>query len=114
MARGSRQGLGGGWWGGWAVAVGVVAVRLVTRRCGVAGDTEFPVPGGLAPAVRFWTDVFTKHGRRDVIIHDRIAPGVVYGVVTDVDGDDDPRVAAAVQAVLDRLVFEALRCPGAR
>jgi membrane-bound lytic murein transglycosylase D len=45
----------------------------------LAGD--FPTPAALAPAVRFWVDVFTRYTYDQAVIHDRLEPWVVYQVV---------------------------------
>jgi len=95
------------WWGGgvgrFRGRVVLVAVMLcgVVRAAGAAD--EFPVPEPLAPAVRFWVDVFTRWSCRDVVLHDRFDPGRVYEVVR-ADGPDAPAVVAArVQAIAERL-----------
>jgi membrane-bound lytic murein transglycosylase D len=53
--------------------------------------------------VRFWAATFTQYGRRDVVIHDRVQPGLVYDVVRDVASSDDPRVQAAIGVAVARL-----------
>jgi membrane-bound lytic murein transglycosylase D len=103
MAVLARRGLGGWCWGGWALRA-VLFLVVMTPRVGVARDKDFPIPDGLEPAVRFWVDSFARHGRRDVLIHDRLEAGVVYDVVRDVD-DDDARVERRVRAVVDWLRF---------
>jgi membrane-bound lytic murein transglycosylase D len=80
----------------------------LTPRVGVADDA-FPEPAALAPAVRFWSATFTQYGHRDVVIHDRLTLGLVYEVVRDVGGDDDPRVRAAVARAVERLDLAARR-----
>jgi hypothetical protein len=75
----------------------------MTPRVGCAGDGQFPEPDGLAPAVRFWSATFTQYQNRDVIIHDRIQPGLVYEVVRDVGPDDDVRVQTAIQNAVARV-----------
>ena len=101
MATHTRRGLGLWWWWSWACAA-ALSVSM-TPRVGVASDDQFPEPEALAPAVRFWAATFTQYGRRDVVIHDRVQPGLVYEVVRDVASDDDPRVQAGIQAAVDRL-----------
>jgi len=101
MAIDSRRGLGGWWWWGWASAAALLV--MMTPCVGVANDTQFPEPESLAPAVRFWASTFTQYGCRDVIVHDRIEPGLVYDVIRDVGPGDDARVQAAIQAAVDRL-----------
>jgi membrane-bound lytic murein transglycosylase D len=68
----------------------------------------FPIPEQLAPAARFWIDVFTRYSQRDYIIHDRIEPGHVYDVVTTTGAGDEELVAARVRAVVDRLALTDL------
>lgn len=101
MAIASRRGLGRWLWWGWAGAAALLV--LMTPRVGVANDSQFPEPESLAPAVRFWAATFTQYGWRDVVVHDRIEPGLVYTVVRDVGPGDDVRVQAAVQAAVDRV-----------
>jgi membrane-bound lytic murein transglycosylase D len=110
MAIISRRGLGGWWWRGWAGAAAFLAVSM-TPRVGVATEIQFPEPEALAPAVRFWAATFTQYGSRDVVIHDRLQPGLIYDVVRDVGSDDDPRVQAGIQAAVDRLERAARREP---
>jgi len=101
MAIDSRRGLGGWWWWGWAGAAALLV--MMTPCVGVANDTQFPEPESLAPAVRFWAATFAQYGCRDVIVHDRLEPGLVYDVVRDVGPNDDARVQASIQAALERV-----------
>jgi membrane-bound lytic murein transglycosylase D len=41
----------------------------------------FPTPKGLEAAQKFWLDIFTKHGRDQVVIHDADHLDVVYEVI---------------------------------
>src|SRR4030095_11060543 len=100
MAIDFRRSLGRWWWWSWAAAA-FIAVGL-TPRVGVADP--FPEPAELAPAVRFWSATFTQYGHRDVVIHDRVTLGLVYEVVSDVSGEDDPRVRAAVGRAVEGLL----------
>jgi membrane-bound lytic murein transglycosylase D len=75
----------------------------MTPRVGVASQDSFPEPEALAPAVRFWAATFTQYGVRDVIIHDRVQPGLVYEVVRDVGPNDEARVQVGIQAAVARL-----------
>jgi membrane-bound lytic murein transglycosylase D len=99
MARRFRRGLG--WWLGGGL-VTVVCIAL-TPRVGGATDSLFPTPEGLEPAVRFWVDTFTRYEHDDVVIHDRVEPGLVFDVVHRVSSDDDPRVRERVDAVVEWL-----------
>ena len=102
MANDFRRGLGGWWWSGWAIGAALIVVSM-TPGPGVAADSSFPEPEALSPAVRFWAATFTQYGRRDIVIHDRVQPGLVYDVVRDVASPDDPRVQASIQSALSRL-----------
>jgi membrane-bound lytic murein transglycosylase D len=105
MARRFRRGLG--WWlGGGLLAIVCIAL---TPRVGHASDAIFPTPDGLEPAVRFWLDTFTRWDHDDVVIHDRVEPGMVYDVVHGVADDDDPRVRARVSAVVEWLQLTTQR-----
>lgn len=111
MAIRSRRGLGW-WWRGWAVAAALFMTSM-TPRVGVASEDRFPEPPELSAAVRFWAATFTQYGQRDVVIHDRVVPGLVYDVVHDVGSTDDPRVQASIQAAVERLERAASRGPEA-
>ena len=113
MAWFTRRGLGGCWWGGGAAAVASLVV-ILTPRVGVANEsTVFTTPPGMAPAVRFWVDAFTRYGRNDVAIVDRVEPGVVYEVVRDVAPGDARLVRERLAAVADLLTAAAVRRPDA-
>jgi peptidoglycan lytic transglycosylase D len=103
-----------GWWGGgesWRrfarAALGGALLLFAARQSRADAGPDFPVPAGLAPAVRFWVDVFTRYGQDDAIIHDRVQPWVVYQVVPSRGADADV-VARALEA---RLVLAALVPP---
>jgi len=53
---------------------------------------EFPTPAGLAPAVRFWVDIFTRYTGEQAVIHDRLEPWIVYQVVSGAADDVAARV----------------------
>jgi membrane-bound lytic murein transglycosylase D len=59
------------------------------------------MPGPLAPAVRFWTEVFTRYSREELIVHDRLEPERVYAVLSGREYEDPAAVAARVQALAD-------------
>lgn len=109
MATRSRRGRGRWLWWGGAVTLGSMLVSL-TPRVGVASTGPFPEPVGLASTVRFWTATFTEYGQRDVVIHDRVQPGLVYEVVRDVGPDDDARVQMAVLAAAARVRRSTRAC----
>ena len=44
-------------------------------------DKIFPCPDELKPRVKFWIDVFTRHGDDTVILHDSEQPDRVYRVL---------------------------------
>jgi membrane-bound lytic murein transglycosylase D len=111
MASRVRHGLGG-WWRGGGATGAVLLAALLVPRAGAASEV-FPVPAGVSPAVRFWIDAFSRYGNQDVLIHDRVEPGVVYEVVHDVPPGDDAPIRARVREVADRLTQEALRGPNA-
>ena len=101
----------GRWWGGGArrrvalarvsLAAGLLLAPVRTATAEPLGD--FPTPAALAPAVRFWVDVFTRYASDQAIIHDRLEPWIVYEVA--------PRsadvIAARVQAIEERLSLVA-------
>lgn len=71
----------------------------------------FPTPQRLEPAIRFWTDIFTRHASNVVVFHDREDLAVVWEVMelpTNKDGAVDPRemrrrVDAKTQNLVSRL-----------
>jgi len=83
----------------------------MTPRVGLAADSPFPEPGEFAPAVRFWAATFTQYGSRDVVIHDRAQPGLVYDVVRDVGSSEDARVQASIRGAVERLERAAQHGP---
>lgn len=109
---------GGRWSGGaanpssrvWrAMLVAALAFGTIGRAAGAARTDEFPTPLALAPAVRFWIDVFTRYGSDRVIVHDRFAPGVVLVVLRAPAGPDGAtRLATELEAVANRLTLMQL------
>ena len=101
----------GWWWGGGArrevaLARAALAVGLMlglARNATAEPLGEFPTPAGLAPAVRFWVDIFTRYTGEQAVIHDRLEPWIVYQVVSG--GADD--VAARVRVTEERLALTA-------
>ncbi|MBI5508264.1 MAG: lytic transglycosylase domain-containing protein [Deltaproteobacteria bacterium] len=72
-------------------------------------DSEsFPLDPALAPAVRFWAELFVKHDSSRVVLHDRQYLEIVWEVIDlpqTEDGRDDP----AVSQKLIRDATESLR-----
>jgi len=99
-------------WGGGVVRCRIARVALLATLCGAAVPSfaapsdEFPVPPDLAPAVRFWVDVFTRYSRDDFVIHDRLELGRVYEVVRGVRNAGE--VAAEAQRIADRVALQGL------
>lgn len=46
-----------------------------------AEASPFDVPEGLRPRVDFWIGVFARYGRAHIIVHHRMFPQVIFGVV---------------------------------
>jgi membrane-bound lytic murein transglycosylase D len=42
---------------------------------------DFVVPAALRPRVNFWKDIFSKYGRRQVVVHHRHFPQLVFGTL---------------------------------
>ncbi len=57
-----------------------VSLSFLFPGLGGAQDV-FPTPKGLEAAQKFWIDIFTKHGRNQVVIHDADHLDVVYEVL---------------------------------
>jgi membrane-bound lytic murein transglycosylase D len=91
----------------------LVAGLLLTFRAEATvelGD-EFPTPPALAPAVRFWVDVFTRYSNEDIIIHDAFDPSLIHRVVAAREPDV---VTRSLRTLEQRLMLGVwLRQPGA-
>lgn len=48
--------------------------------------TEFPVPAKLRGRVDFWKRIFTEYGKNQIVIHHRMYPQAIFGVI---DLNDD-------------------------
>ena len=103
--RGGRRWGGGGKGASWPalVALGALLALVPAPSALAAPVDEFPLPAELAPAVRFWVDVFTRYSQRDVVIHDRLEPWRVYAVVR-APGSEEATTSRA-RAWVDRLVL---------
>jgi membrane-bound lytic murein transglycosylase D len=89
--------------------VGLVVLLLASGRPANGEPAEaFPTPAPLAPAVRFWIDVFTRYTLDQAVIHDRLAPWVVYHVVSGGPGEAAARMRAT-EAQLSLAGFAAGR-----
>jgi len=79
----------------YGLARSLVLVLSILLQCSAtlaaAGSTDkaFPRPAALAPAVAFWTRVYTEIDTSRGFIHDDRRLGVVYQVLT-LDPDDSP------------------------
>jgi membrane-bound lytic murein transglycosylase D len=83
-----------------APAAAVLALPLA------AGAADpFPTPPALAPAVRFWIEVFTRYSVEEAVVHDRFDPALVHRVVRTRDPE---RLAAELRVAEDRLVLRHL------
>jgi membrane-bound lytic murein transglycosylase D len=93
----------------------VAALLLVTRADagpaapaagpGVAAAEAsyvFPRPARLAAAIDFWKAIFTRHGARQVVVHDARYVDKVYAFL-DLRGASDKEVAAATTAEKRRI-----------
>lgn len=107
-----------GWWCGSVRRRGalrraaLVAGLLLASRAHalVELDDEFPTPPALAPAVRFWVDVYTRYSNDEIVIHDALDPSLIHRVVSA----REPEVVAQIMRTLEqRLVLGAwVRPPG--
>jgi membrane-bound lytic murein transglycosylase D len=87
-----RRGAGRGWLAALAVAVALVGGPRAVAE-------ELPTSPLLVPVVRFWVDVFTRWSVRDVVLHDRIQPEIVYAVLRGpVPREEVVRRVAALEA----------------
>jgi membrane-bound lytic murein transglycosylase D len=43
--------------------------------------SAFIVPKELAPRVQFWIEIFTKYGKHQVVIHHKLYPYIIFGVL---------------------------------
>jgi membrane-bound lytic murein transglycosylase D len=107
-----------GWWRGgrstapFPVARATLALAVVLAYAGrarAATGGEFPVPSSLAPAVRFWVDVFTRWDAGQVVLHDRLRPGLVYQVIdAPPGGAGAARIERWRHSIGDRVILSAL------
>lgn len=51
-------------------------------------QTVFPVPDALGSAVRFWEEIFVRHGRDVAVLHDREDMAIIWQVL-ELPMDDD-------------------------
>src|SRR5215510_10078859 len=75
-----------GWLYGATIALLVTVCAALPGR---ARATEFSVPPTLVTQVNFWIDVFTRYGKRQVIIHDTARLDRIYSVLdlSDLDAE---------------------------
>jgi len=82
-------------------------VAVATQQ--VAAST-FPRPASLAPAVRFWTSIFTEYSLDQVVVHDDVELDKIYHVLDfrpdRARGLDDAGIAAIRKRETDRVVAE--------
>lgn len=67
-----------------AAGIVLILVALTLTGAGGAGALDpglFPLPEKLEPNVAFWTDVYTKYDRHQVLLHDERYLHVVYAVL---------------------------------
>ncbi len=70
-----------------------------------ASATEFPVPPSLAPQVNFWVNVFSRYGKRQIVIHDTERLDRIYSVLDmsdlDAEGMTETQIELAMKAAED-------------
>jgi peptidoglycan lytic transglycosylase D len=76
-------------------ALAVVLLLAASARRIAAQDSPFPVPPGLADAVEFWKQIFTRYGFAEVVLFDPLDPAKLYRVLR-VSEDEQGR------AIIDR------------
>lgn len=59
-----------------AANTGTVVPAAAHRRA-----AAFQVPPKLRPRVEFWKDIFAKYGRRQMVVHHRMYPQIVFGIL---------------------------------
>jgi membrane-bound lytic murein transglycosylase D len=90
----------------------VVCLLAAARLASAERSGDFPVPPALAPAVAFWTDVFARYSGDQVVLHDRLEPGLVYEVIRPGDGPAAAIVLEKhVQAIMDGLALSRVWGP---
>jgi membrane-bound lytic murein transglycosylase D len=94
------------------MALGALLVLARASGALAAPVDEFPLPAELAPAVRFWVDVFTRYSQQDVVIHDRLEPWRVYAVMQASGPEEATR--GRVRAWVDHLVLTTTLRPDPR
>jgi len=71
------------------------------------GEGPFRVPSQLRGRVDFWKDIFSKYGRRQVVIHHREFPQVVFGVL-DFSAEAESMSEIELERHKDRVERETL------
>ena len=67
-------------------ALVIVAVSWLSPSA-QAQASPFPIPEGLAGAVEFWKQIFTRYNSGDVVLFDPRDPGKIYSVLRAPDND---------------------------
>jgi membrane-bound lytic murein transglycosylase D len=67
-------------------AIVILALALPIRS--LAQDSPFSVPEGLAGAVEFWKQIFTRYDFGDVVLFDPLDPGKIYSVLRVPENDE--------------------------
>ncbi|MBM2803195.1 MAG: Lytic transglycosylase protein [Deltaproteobacteria bacterium] len=61
-------------------AVVILALSSSTKST-LAQESPFPIPEGLAGAVEFWKQIFSRYDFNDVVLFDPLDPGKIYSVL---------------------------------
>jgi membrane-bound lytic murein transglycosylase D len=84
-------------------AIGIlVGVALFTAALAQAGQTLFPRPQSLQPAITFWTRVYTEVDSGSGYIHDSRNLAVIYEILTFKPTDSNRQQQRRIEEVLER------------
>jgi membrane-bound lytic murein transglycosylase D len=86
--------------------VSIAFIATLTCALSVAATaTEFPVPPSLVPQVNFWVNVFSRYGKRQIVIHDTERLDRIYSVLDmsdlDAEGMTETQIELAMKAAED-------------
>jgi membrane-bound lytic murein transglycosylase D len=80
----------------------LVGITLLSATLAQAGQTLFPRPQSLQPAITFWTRVYTEVDSISGFVHDNRNLAVIYETLTFKPTDSNRRQQRRIEEVLER------------
>jgi membrane-bound lytic murein transglycosylase D len=80
----------------------LVGIALFSAALAQAGQTLFPRPQSLQPAITFWTRVYTEVDSISGFVHDNRNLAVIYETLTFKPADSNRRQQRTIEEVLER------------